>query len=51
VTHLRQMMLDELQCRTYAKSTADAYVLALKDLANKKNKCDILGRQFEASDK
>ncbi|MBP1608810.1 MAG: phage integrase family protein, partial [Acidobacteria bacterium] len=33
MTHLRKMLLDELQRRNYAKSTAEAYVLALKDLA------------------
>ncbi len=33
MTHLRQMMLDELQRRNYAQSTADAYVHALKEFA------------------
>ena len=33
MTHLRQMMLDELQRRNYAKSTAEAYVHALKEFA------------------
>jgi integrase/recombinase XerD len=30
VTHLRQMMLDELQRRNYAQTTAEAYIHALK---------------------
>jgi hypothetical protein len=33
VTHLRKMMLEELQRRNYAQSTAEAYILALRDLA------------------
>jgi len=33
VTHLRKMMLEELQRRNYAQSTAEAYILALKELA------------------
>jgi integrase/recombinase XerD len=33
VTHLRQIMLDELQRRNYAQSTAEAYVHALRDFA------------------
>jgi len=33
MTHLRQMMLDELQRRNYAQSTAEAYVHALKEFA------------------
>ena len=33
MTHLRKMMLDELQRRNYAKNTADAYILALLDFA------------------
>ena len=33
MTHLRQMMLDELQRRNYAQSTAEAYIHALKDFA------------------
>jgi integrase/recombinase XerD len=33
VTHLRQMLLDEIQRRNYAQSTADAYVHALKEFA------------------
>jgi integrase/recombinase XerD len=33
VTQLRKMMLEELQRRNYAKSTVDAYVLALRDFA------------------
>jgi integrase/recombinase XerD len=33
VTHLRQMMLDELQRRNYAQSTAESYVHALRDFA------------------
>jgi len=33
MTHLRKMLLDELQRRNYAKTTAEAYVLALRDFA------------------
>jgi integrase/recombinase XerD len=33
VTHLRKMLLDELQRRNYAQSTAEAYVRALRDFA------------------
>jgi len=33
MTHLRKMLLDELQRRNYANSTAEAYVRALRDLA------------------
>jgi integrase/recombinase XerD len=33
MTHLRQMMLDELQRRNYAQSTAEAYIHALKEFA------------------
>jgi len=33
VTHLRQMMLDELQRRNYAQSTAEAYIHALREFA------------------
>ena len=33
MTHLRQMMLEELQRRNYAQSTAEAYVHALKEFA------------------
>ncbi len=33
MTHLRKMLLDELQRRNYAKSTAEAYVRALRDFA------------------
>ena len=33
MTHLRKMMLDELQRRNYAQSTADAYIRALRDFA------------------
>ena len=33
MTHLRQMLLDEIQRRNYAQSTAEAYVRALRDLA------------------
>jgi len=33
VTHLRKMMLEELQRRNYAKSTAEAYIHALKEFA------------------
>ena len=31
MTHLRQMMLDELQRRNCAQSTSDAYIHALKE--------------------
>jgi site-specific recombinase XerD len=33
MTHLRKMMLDELQRRNYAKTTAEAYIRALRDFA------------------
>jgi integrase/recombinase XerD len=33
VTHLRKMMLDELQRRNYAQSTVDAYISALREFA------------------
>jgi integrase/recombinase XerD len=33
MTHLRKMMLEELQRRNYAQSTAEAYILALKQFA------------------
>ncbi len=33
MTHLRKLMLEELQRRNYAQSTAEAYILALKELA------------------
>jgi integrase/recombinase XerD len=33
MTHLRNMMLDELQRRNYSKSTAEAYIRALRDFA------------------
>jgi len=33
VTHLRKMMLDELQRRNYAQTTAEAYIHALKEFA------------------
>ena len=33
MTHLRKMMLEELQRRNYAQSTAEAYVHALKEFA------------------
>jgi integrase/recombinase XerD len=33
VTHLRQMMLDELQRRNYARSAAEAYTHALREFA------------------
>jgi len=33
MTHLRKMMLEELQRRNYAQSTAEAYIRALKDFA------------------
>jgi integrase/recombinase XerD len=33
VTHLRKMMLEELQRRNYAQSTVEAYTSALRDFA------------------
>ena len=33
MTHLRQMMLDELQRRNYAQSTVEAYISALREFA------------------
>ena len=33
MTHLRQLMLDELQRRNYAQSTAEAYIHALREFA------------------
>ena len=33
MTHLRKMMLDELQRRNYAQTTAEAYIHALKEFA------------------
>ena len=33
MTRLRKLMLDELERRNYASSTADAYVHALKEFA------------------
>jgi hypothetical protein len=33
MTHLRKMMLDELQRRNYSKNTAEAYIRALRDFA------------------
>jgi integrase/recombinase XerD len=33
VTHLRKLMLEELERRNYAQATARAYVHALKDFA------------------
>ena len=33
MTHLRKMMLEELQRRNYAQSTAEAYIHALKEFA------------------
>lgn len=33
MTHLRQMMLDELQRRNYAQSTAEAYIQAVKEFS------------------
>jgi len=52
VTHLRKMMLDELQRRNYAKSTVEAYISALRDFARYfKRPPDQLGpehiRQFQ----
>jgi len=34
VTHLRKMMLEELQRRNYAQSTVEAYIYALREFAN-----------------
>jgi integrase/recombinase XerD len=34
VTHLRKMILDELQRRNYFQSTVDAYLSALRDFAS-----------------
>ena len=52
MTHLRKMMLDELQRRNYAKSTVEAYISALRDFARYfKRPPDQLGpehiRQFQ----
>ena len=52
MTHLRKMMLEELQRRNYAQSTVDAYVLALRDFSQYFNRPpDQLGpdhiRQFQ----
>jgi hypothetical protein len=33
MTHLRKMMLEELQRRNYSKHTAEAYIRALRDFA------------------
>ena len=33
MTHLRQMMLDELQRRNYSQSTARSYIYAVEDFA------------------
>jgi hypothetical protein len=33
VTHLRQMMLDELQHRNYSQSTVRSYIYAVEDFA------------------
>jgi len=33
VTHLRKMMLEELQRRNYAQTTAEAYIHAVKDFS------------------
>jgi len=33
VTHLRQLMLDELQRRNYSQSTARSYIFAVEDFA------------------
>ena len=33
MTHLRKMMLDELQRRNYAHTTAEAYIRALRNFA------------------
>jgi integrase/recombinase XerD len=33
MTHLRKMLLDELQRRNYAQSTEEAYIHALKNFA------------------
>jgi site-specific recombinase XerD len=34
VTHLRQLMLDELQRRNYSQSTVRSYIYAVEDFAN-----------------
>ena len=34
MTHLRKLMLEELQHRNYAQSTVEAYTRALRDFAN-----------------
>ena len=52
MTHLRKMMLEELQRRNYAQSTVDTYVSALEDFARYFNRPpDQLGpehiRQFQ----
>jgi site-specific recombinase XerD len=33
VTHLRQLVLDELQRRNYSQSTASSYIFAVEDFA------------------
>ena len=33
MTHLRKLMLDELQRRNYARNTVRAYILAVEDFA------------------
>ena len=33
MTHLRKLMLDELQCRNYAQNTVRAYIHAVEDFA------------------
>jgi integrase/recombinase XerD len=33
MTHLRKMMLEELQRRNYSQNTAEAYIRALRDFA------------------
>ena len=38
MTHLRKMMLEELQRRNYAQSTVEAYTSALRDFAKYFNK-------------
>ena len=50
MTHLRKMMLEELQRRNYAQSTADAYVHALKEFTAYHHKSpDRLGPRAHSS--
>ena len=51
MTPMRQRVLDELQRRNYAKDTARAYVLAIKQFAEYfgKRRSDWAARRFAAS--